>query len=211
MKRIELLTPDHSAYPYVCSVAQRVYHERLSVTIAHFPQTLFGVFDEDVCTAAMGLHNELTADMFRHDHRVQRLVAENPSLHIAEQGIFFTLGCPAAVPLLIATVAEYAHYAGFTHVIYAAIPVSARTIEHLGYTVLDLGLVDLTTFPADERHNYVRWHTEYCPRICLLNTSDAPERTDALPQALVRRISLAHELHDHIALMRSYALHPAAA
>ncbi len=211
MKKIELLTPNHSAYAYVCSVAQRVYHERLSVTIVHFPRTIFAVFDEHECIAAMGLHSELTADMFKHDQRVRTVLAQNTSMRVSEQGIFFTLGCPAAVPLLIATVAEYAQYTGFTHVIYAAIAVSARTIRHLGYTVEDLGPVDLETFPSNERHNYVRWHTEYDPRICLLDTTDARKRTEAIPHLLARRISLAPELQEYIAAMRAKSVLPVAA
>jgi hypothetical protein len=203
MKVIKLLDSEHADYEYVCATAQQVYHDRLSVTIVHFPKLLFGVFDGSSCIAAMGLHAELTADMFKNDLRVRRTIEQQECMRIAEQGIFFTKQCPAAVPLLIATVAEYAHYAGFTHVIYAAIPVSAKTIEHLGYRIQVIGRVDLATFPASERHNYVRWHTEHDPHICLLDTGDAPARTLALPRALTRRLSLECELGEYMSSMRS--------
>ncbi|MEK7802353.1 MAG: hypothetical protein AAB276_07860, partial [Pseudomonadota bacterium] len=160
------------------------------------PKRLFVIKHGEQYVGCMGLHDGLTADMFSKDARVKTMIdSYHPGTRVGEQGVFVIEHFCPGVPLLIALVSEYAHYCGIQKIAYAAIDVSRKTIDRLGYRVDVCGVVDLDTFPVSERPNYVRWHTMHNPLLCILDTTDAPRIASELPPSITRRVRLSGKLY----------------
>lgn len=195
MKTMHLIEQSDHDYAKACAFAQRIYTKQLSIHISHFPEQLFVIMDGETIVGCMGLNRALTFDLFLNDTRVRRMLHTYPSrTRVAEQSVFALEGFCAGVPLLISSVALYAHYSGIDRIAYAAIDVSRRTIERLGFPIHECGPVTLDVLMPGDRENYRRWYETHHPTTCILDTRAAPEVALTLPPPLVRRVEYAGKL-----------------
>jgi len=205
MKRINVYQPNDPEYASVCSFAQRIYTDKLSINISHFPDLLFTIREDSRIVGCMGLNTSLTFDLFLNDKRVQSArAAYEPWVNIGEQSVFAIENFSMGVPLLISVVAEYARIIGIHKIIYAAIGVSRRTIERLGFTVAEYGLVDMNALCSSDRGNYERWYETHSPLLCVLDTANTMCISENILFQFSNRARLDGKLAQHIHLGRAH-------
>jgi ABC-type polysaccharide/polyol phosphate export permease len=69
---------------------------------------------------------------------------------------------------------EFARYINITKLTFAAIDVSMKAIEKMGFNITEIGYANKEVIPEQERANYARWFSTYNPVLCMLDTKQAP-------------------------------------
>lgn len=195
MKTLELYNRGDHGYDRVCEFAHAVYEEGLSFDLTHFPETLFAITEGESVLGCIGLNTELRFALFRNDPRLAPIMKQHRGQVFGEQSILALRNCIIGLPVLIANAAAYGNFLGMDKILYAAIPVSQKTIENLGFTTQTYGVAELDVFPEAERHLYARWHA-LNPICCMLDTHDASMIFEQVLQRFSRRLELGEQLHD---------------
>jgi hypothetical protein len=173
MKIIDIYRKDDQMYPEICAFAHDMYKDKLSFNLTSYPEILFGITEGNNVYGCIGLNTSLRFVLFLHDRRLQNLIHESTQgVVFGEQSILAVRHFCIGLPILIAVAAGYGYLLGINKIVYAAIGVSQKTIRGFGLSSTVLGSVDLLTFPAEVRNQYVPWCSQHKPVTCILDTDN---------------------------------------
>ncbi len=194
MKLLELYLPDDPGYTSVCKFAHQVYQEDLAFDLTHYPEILFAIHDGASVVGCMGLNRQLRFGLFRYDLRLSRIVERSRRGTVfGEQSILALRNCSIGLPVLISVAAAYGNVIGLDKIVYAAIPVSQKTIRSLQLDTMSYGPANLSVFPEHERHLYAAWQ-QLDPICCILDTTTAPTVCTRVLNRFSSRVSLGPRL-----------------
>lgn len=201
MKIVECYTPQDSGYEDVCRFAQSVYTEEISLRITRYPDVLFAITDDSQVFGCMGLNTDLHFPLFLNDQRLLRIISESRAdTRFCEQSILALNKCSMGLPILISVVANFAQNLGLHKVVYAAISVSKKTIQDLGFDAIEYGNAELALLPQHLQEIYACWHRMYNPVCCLLDTANAPIILDRVMSRFSKKIKCGNRLKQGISL-----------
>lgn len=193
MLKIEVFTPSDCGYEAACSFAHRVYKKELAFNLVEYPQLLFVISNNQEIQGCMGLNTRITFPAFLNNANFNTMVTSNKSHTLGEQSILAVQRHNLGLPLLISVVVQYAKSIGIEKIAYAGIPVSQKTISHLGFKVATCGMVDIACFPREQQHLYAQWMT-LNPVVYLLDTSSACTIFSATHQKFSKKIKIGARL-----------------
>lgn len=194
MKTLERYNRGDHGYDAVCEFAHDVYEKDLSFDLTHFPETLFAITEGETVLGCIGLNADIRFPLFRNDPRLVPIMEEHRGAVFGEQSILALRNCIIGLPVLIANAAAYGNYLGMDKILYAAIPVSQKTIQSLGFTTMTYGPADPLVFSENERPLYARWFA-HNPICCVLDTHDAPAIFEQVLTRFSRRLELGEQLY----------------
>lgn len=199
MKHVEIFTPFDQGYKHVCAFARTVYKRELAFTLTRFPEVLFAIIEDNQVYGCMGLNRDFRFPLFVHDERLTRIMNESGRDTVfGEQSTFALERCSFGLPVLISVTAAYAFSIGIHKIVYAAIGVSERAIESLGFETISYGPVRLDVLPRNEYLPYVPWYDTHHPVCYILDTHTAPAICESVFKRFTKKVTFGERLKQKI-------------
>ncbi len=197
MKLVNITFRGTSMYQQLCEFSSRRYLEDLKLKISNYPDIFVYATSKKGIEGCMGLNQRIRSPLFKEDLSLLRNLSAD-DVNCGEQSVFVVeRRSPTCVPFLIAVTAMYGHYLGMTHIVYAGIDVSCRTIEKLGFDTKKIGKTSIDCLDERTRENYRNWHDAHDPVTYLLNTGKASAILNKLVERFQNKIVCSYDFKPH--------------